>query len=584
MSFRSWIELESDPGLFTLLVYDFGVKGVEVEEIYDLSTQMEKHVFGLIFLFKWTEERKTRRKAVVLEETFADEKVENEMFFAQQIIPNSCASHALLSVLLNVPDVSLGYTLKQLRDSCKGFDSESKGYAIGNFWNLSVAHNNHGRAEQRWSTDRTKNLTAVRSMEAFHYVSYIPYKGRLLELDGLKAHPIDHGPWLNNENWTDKARRVIQDRIAFATGGELSHDIRYNLMAVVPEQRHLFKDKIDILRHNKKVLIEVFKNLADKESFVISPLVNDASLKESDPLHPFPKKSKSGKRNKKSVSFSDESPLSPDNFSNVSTITGTESVTHPLSDSDGDSDIESYRIKSILRGKSPWVYVKGEESPKKDSSKDLKIEEEDAPKTETEIENEPSKSDMEIGILENVESTESKEKEDSISTLQIKTEKVDEESQSQQSGGVEQQEQSVERMTSLEQDPAQAKVAEIDVKSLLDQERKIEKLCLEDLLKHQDQITLPDLQKSLQSLDDQYKKLNTAYKEELEKIEKYKIDDCRRQHNYEPFVATFLGMLADQGHLTTLLEQQNNASLKRSNAAGVGGKKTKNKKKKMKKK
>ena len=29
-------------GLFTLLVYDFGVKGVEVEEVYDLSTQMEK--------------------------------------------------------------------------------------------------------------------------------------------------------------------------------------------------------------------------------------------------------------------------------------------------------------------------------------------------------------------------------------------------------------------------------------------------------------------------------------------------------------------------------------------------------------
>lgn len=44
--------------------------------------------------------------------------------FSSQLIPNSCASHALLSVLLNVPDVSLGYTLKQLRDSCKGFDSE----------------------------------------------------------------------------------------------------------------------------------------------------------------------------------------------------------------------------------------------------------------------------------------------------------------------------------------------------------------------------------------------------------------------------------------------------------------------------
>lgn len=120
------------------------------------------------------------------------------------------------------------------------------------------------------------------------------------------------------------------------------------------------------------MILCIFLQLADKESFVVSPPTEDSALKESDPNHPFPKKTpittKQQQRNhSKSVSFTDDSPLSPDSLSNVSTLTGTESVQHPFSDSDGDSDIENYRIKSILRGKTPLVYVKGEATPTKDS-------------------------------------------------------------------------------------------------------------------------------------------------------------------------------------------------------------------------
>ncbi|KAJ8958683.1 hypothetical protein NQ318_016409 [Aromia moschata] len=38
---EGWLELESDPGLFSLLLEDFGVKGVQVEEIYDLNKPLE---------------------------------------------------------------------------------------------------------------------------------------------------------------------------------------------------------------------------------------------------------------------------------------------------------------------------------------------------------------------------------------------------------------------------------------------------------------------------------------------------------------------------------------------------------------
>ena len=35
------------------------------------------------------------------------------------------------------------------------------------------------------------------------------------------------------------------------------------------------------------------------------------------------------------------------------------------------------------------------------------------------------------------------------------------------------------------------------------------------------------------------------------------IDHSRRTHDYDPFIRTFLTMLAEQGHLAPLVEQQN---------------------------
>lgn len=65
-----WLELESDPGLFTLLLADFGVNGAQVEEVYDLSRPIDGPVYGFIFLFRWIEERRARRKIVETTDTF----------------------------------------------------------------------------------------------------------------------------------------------------------------------------------------------------------------------------------------------------------------------------------------------------------------------------------------------------------------------------------------------------------------------------------------------------------------------------------------------------------------------------------
>ena len=52
-------------------------------------------MYGFIFLFKWTEERKSRRKAgSFTEESSAyDEHVEKELFFAEQVHFSDQMSH-----------------------------------------------------------------------------------------------------------------------------------------------------------------------------------------------------------------------------------------------------------------------------------------------------------------------------------------------------------------------------------------------------------------------------------------------------------------------------------------------------------
>uniref|UniRef100_A0A8C7XD34 ubiquitinyl hydrolase 1 n=1 Tax=Oryzias sinensis TaxID=183150 RepID=A0A8C7XD34_9TELE len=220
--------------------------------------QLFSPVYGFIFLFKWIEERRSRRKVNTLvdETSVIDEEIVNDMFFAHQLIPNSCATHALLSVLLNCSGVELGSTLSRIKAFTKGFSPESKGYAIGNAPELARAHNSHARPEPRHLPEKQNGISAVRTMEAFHFVSYVPIKDRLFELDGLKAYPIDHGKTSYKEEWTDKARRVIMERIGLATAGEPYHDIRFNLMAVVPDRRMKYESKLEVLKKNRQTILE----------------------------------------------------------------------------------------------------------------------------------------------------------------------------------------------------------------------------------------------------------------------------------------------------------------------------------------
>lgn len=106
MSTGEWCLIESDPGVFSALIRDFGVSGVQVEEIFSLDKDtfdQLQPIHGFVFLFKCIED--SDPEGSIVEDSRLD-----KIFFAKQVITNACATQAIVNVLMNVKhdDVILG--------------------------------------------------------------------------------------------------------------------------------------------------------------------------------------------------------------------------------------------------------------------------------------------------------------------------------------------------------------------------------------------------------------------------------------------------------------------------------------------
>jgi len=83
---------------------------------------------------------------------------------------------------------------------------------------------------------------------------------------------MDHGPWAEDEDWTEKFRKVIGDRLGAAA--EYS-DIRFNLMAVVPDKRLAITHKLNMLKTNRRIVLEALQQLVLVDDFEKKRKIND---------------------------------------------------------------------------------------------------------------------------------------------------------------------------------------------------------------------------------------------------------------------------------------------------------------------
>ena len=218
-----WCTIESDPGVFTELIKNIGVKGVQVDEIIDLDVLEgdSEPVYGLIFLFKYMQNSGYKPNVLTTWDP--------ELFFAKQEVQNACATQAILGILLNNEDkLDIGPTLKELKSFSILMDPATRGLAISNCEKIRVEHNKFSHPEPFVFT----KIKAEDGDDVFHFVAYIHFKNAIYEIDGLRNGPILIEENVKNEEWIKKVKPSILNRINLYAQNE----IKFNLLALVPDR------------------------------------------------------------------------------------------------------------------------------------------------------------------------------------------------------------------------------------------------------------------------------------------------------------------------------------------------------------
>ncbi|KAJ5885307.1 hypothetical protein N7495_009817 [Penicillium taxi] len=233
-SWNGFCEIESEPALFNVMLREFGVKGVKVQEVVSLDEEMmaflNKPIYGLIFLFRWQADDPKKQEASCPE----------GIWFANQTASNACASVALLNIVNNIPDIDLGEKLQHFKEFTMPFTPALRGDAINNFEFVKRVHNSFARYACSipllcWRTNlRDRKMDILNSdlqlkyeatskkstkkgeiddSDSFHFIAFMPSMGQVWKFDGLDRQPQALGEYFKGD-WLEIAKPNILDRMA----------------------------------------------------------------------------------------------------------------------------------------------------------------------------------------------------------------------------------------------------------------------------------------------------------------------------------------------------------------------------------
>ncbi|KAK1146704.1 hypothetical protein N8T08_002777 [Aspergillus melleus] len=263
---NGFCEIESEPALFNVMLREFGVEGVKVQEVVSLDEDMmaglSKPVYGLIFLFRWREDDPNKQEASCPE----------GLWFANQTASNACASVALLNIVNNIEGIELGENLQHFKEFTMPFTPALRGDAINNFEFVKQIHNSFARKMDILNSDLQlkSEATSKRSRSArhtqdesetdagFHFIAFVPALGTVWKFDGLERQPHALGKYTSHKDWLDLVKPNIRTRMEEYEEGQ----IEFSILSLAKDP---LLDLVDRLATNVRYLESVNQRLISSQ-------------------------------------------------------------------------------------------------------------------------------------------------------------------------------------------------------------------------------------------------------------------------------------------------------------------------------
>ena len=146
---------------------------------------------------------------------------------------------------MNIKDVKMGDELTNFREFAMAVDSNTRGQIIGDCDIIKRVHNSFSKPEPFIYEGKRK---ATKDDDVYHFISYLPFKDKVYELDGMQQGPILLGE--KGEDWIEVAKKAINERIQKYAASE----IRFNLLAITERKDLAAKKKVQRIKVVKGLL------------------------------------------------------------------------------------------------------------------------------------------------------------------------------------------------------------------------------------------------------------------------------------------------------------------------------------------